>query len=54
LSPELFKDCLPGKFPLAPLLKKAAAEKLVTGEYFSGRWFNIGSAETYEQVLAAV
>lgn len=43
--PELFTDCRPGKFPLAPLLRKAMAAGQVTGEYYSGAWFDIGTPE---------
>ncbi|MCL5668837.1 MAG: nucleotidyltransferase family protein [Gammaproteobacteria bacterium] len=43
--PELFTDCRPGKFPLAPLLRKAMAAGQVTGEYYPGAWFDIGTPE---------
>ncbi|RJQ48084.1 MAG: nucleotidyltransferase family protein [Gammaproteobacteria bacterium] len=43
--PELFTDCHPGKFPLAPLLRKAMKAGQVTGEFYSGAWFDIGTPE---------
>lgn len=43
--PELFSDCKPGHFRLGALLMQAIANDQVTGEYFTGQWFNIGSAE---------
>ncbi len=41
--PELFADCRPGAFRLAPLLRAAAARGQVSGEYYPGRWFDIGT-----------
>lgn len=45
LRPELFADCTPGRFPLAPLLRIAMAAGAVTGEYYPGRWRDIGTPE---------
>ncbi len=44
-SPRLFSQCKPGKFPLASLLFSAISDHQVSGEYFQGRWLNIGTAE---------
>lgn len=44
--PDLFKDCEPGFFPLAPLLHKAVERGMATGEHFKGAWVNVGTPET--------
>lgn len=41
--PEMFVDCVPGKFPLAPMLRKLADESRLTGEYFAGQWSDVGT-----------
>ena len=43
--PELFKDCVPGRFPLAPLLRSAMALGSVSGELHQGMWMDIGTME---------
>jgi MurNAc alpha-1-phosphate uridylyltransferase len=43
--PELFKDCVPGRFPLAPLLRSAMAQGAVSGELHQGMWMDIGTME---------
>jgi MurNAc alpha-1-phosphate uridylyltransferase len=43
--PELFRDCSPGAFPLAPLLRAAMARGLVSGEHHPGLWLDIGTPE---------
>lgn len=40
---ELFDESAPGRFPLAPLLRHAASQGLVSGELFSGKWLDIGT-----------
>ena len=50
--PELFEDCQPGAFPLAPLLRTAMARGLVSGEYYRGRWMDIGTPERLQQLEA--
>jgi MurNAc alpha-1-phosphate uridylyltransferase len=42
---ELFAGCTPGRFPLAPLLRRAMAEGRVTGEYYQGVWSDVGTPE---------
>lgn len=49
-SKELFKNCVPGKFPLAPLLRTAMARHLVTGEHYTGDWWDIGTPERLLQL----
>lgn len=41
--PKLFAHCKPGIFPLAPLLKEAINQQMISGEYYSGRWVNVGT-----------
>ena len=46
----LFRDCSPGKFPLAPVLRMAIAAGEVTGEHYGGRWWDIGTPERLAQL----
>jgi len=43
--PDLFRGCSSGAFPLAPLLRAAMGRALVSGEHYSGPWFDIGTPE---------
>ncbi len=55
LSPQLFAGCQPGAFKLAPLLRRAMAQGLVSGERYAGRWVDVGSLERLaeaEQLVA--
>lgn len=45
LRPELFSDCSPGRFPLAPLLRRAMAENRVGGEHYGGVWRDAGTPQ---------
>jgi len=45
LDPALFADAVPGRFPLAPLLRAAAARGAVTGEEHTGWWTDVGTPE---------
>jgi len=42
---DLFRGCSPGRFPLAPLLRAAMNEAQVSGEHYTGAWFDIGTPE---------
>lgn len=56
LHPQLFAGCQPGAFKLAPLLRRAMADGLVSGEHYRGRWVDVGTHERLaevEQLLAA-
>ncbi len=48
--PELFADCHPGTFPLAPVLRIAMANRLVTGEHYQGLWADVGTPERLHQI----
>lgn len=52
LSPQLFKDCQSGAFPLAPLLRQAMQAGAVSGEHYSGRWLDVGTPERLQQADA--
>ncbi len=45
LHPALFADCHSGRFPLAPLLRTAAAAGRVSGILHEGTWLDIGTPE---------
>lgn len=38
-----FDGCSPGRFPIAPLMRKWAAEGRVSGELYQGPWQNVGT-----------
>ena len=44
-QPDLFADSPDGAFPLAPLLRGAMQAGQVSGEYFQGRWLDIGTPQ---------
>jgi len=43
LHPQLFTDCRPGAFPLAPLLREAVNRRQVSGSHFHGDWVDVGT-----------
>ncbi len=51
---DLFRDCRPGKFPLAPLLRAAMGEHQVSGEHYRGRWLDIGTPERLQELNRAL
>lgn len=52
--PELFHECDYGRFPLMPLLRQAAAQRLVGGEHYRGLWLDVGTPERLRQVQQLV
>ncbi len=54
LSPALFANCAPGRFPLAPLLRRAMAAARVSGEHHRGEWRDIGTPERLRELDAAL
>lgn len=48
--PELFVNCKPGKFRLGTLLRNAVMMGRVTGEYYQGIWYNVGTPEELSKV----
>ena len=45
ISPRLFDNLEPGRFPLAPLLTEAIERGQVSGEKFTGTWTDVGTPE---------
>lgn len=43
--PRFFKNCQPGQYPLAPLLRQAAELNDVSGYHFKGFWCDVGTPE---------
>ena len=41
----LFRDLDPGRIKLAPVLRKAMANKQVSGEHYRGRWLDVGTPQ---------
>ena len=47
---DLFRDCRPGRFPLAPLLRTAMEQGRVSGEHYTGAWRDIGTPERLNEL----
>jgi MurNAc alpha-1-phosphate uridylyltransferase len=45
LSPALFEGCGPGRFPLKPLLDRAREAGRLSGEFWRGHWYDVGTPE---------
>lgn len=52
--PAFFAGCLPGKFPLLPLLMRAIAARRLRGWLYRGDWCDIGSIERLKELDARV
>ncbi len=48
-SPRLFDGCESGRFPLAPLLRRAMAQGRVSGECYGGCWVDVGTPERRDE-----
>lgn len=54
-SPELFRDLVRGEpAKLAPLLKQAMTQNLVSGQHYSGLWHDIGTPERLSALDASI
>jgi MurNAc alpha-1-phosphate uridylyltransferase len=51
---DLFRGCVPGRFPLAPLLRTAMEQGAVSGEHYSGGWYDIGTPERLAELERAL
>lgn len=49
-APALFANCVPGIFPLAPLLRQAMTTQQVTAEHYCGHWSDVGTVERLQQL----
>ena len=52
--PELFAGCSPGAFPLGPVLREAMDARQVSGEQYTGNWFDIGTPERLDAVNSVI
>lgn len=43
--PQLFKNCMPGRYSITPLIRQLATDKKVTGEIYLGKWHEVGTPE---------
>ena len=48
-DPKLFNNYAVEKLALAPILRKAIEDELVSAEYFPGKWFDIGTIKRLEE-----
>lgn len=48
--PQLFDDCSPGAFPLAPLLREAMDAGRVSGTHHRGQWSDIGTPQRLDEL----
>jgi len=44
-QPEVFANCEPGSFPLAPLLRQAMDQNRATGQLYEGLWTDVGTPQ---------
>ena len=51
---DLFRDCVPGRFLLAPLLHAAIAAGKASGEHYIGEWRDIGTPERLAELDGAL
>jgi MurNAc alpha-1-phosphate uridylyltransferase len=52
--PRFFEGVAPNKLPLRPLLESGMGQSTVTGEYFAGRWLDLGTPERLAELDAHV
>ncbi len=53
-SPSLFDQVHEESFPLAPVLHKAMTDGLVSGQYYGGKWIDVGTPERLEALDKAL
>jgi N-acetyl-alpha-D-muramate 1-phosphate uridylyltransferase len=52
-DPELFAGCVPGRFPLLPLLRRAIAAGRLRGEFYAGNWTDVGTVGRLQRLNTA-
>lgn len=50
--PEFFEGCVPGRFPLLPLFRRALAKRALSGERYQGRWSDVGTPQRLAELGA--
>lgn len=50
--PALFENVKPGIYPLRPLFERAIAHGQASGEFYAGRWFDIGTVSRLQALEA--
>lgn len=53
-SEKRFAECRGGYFPLAPLLRQAMDQELVTGTLYEGLWIDVGTPERLKEAEKAL
>lgn len=48
---DMFAGCKEEFFRLASIWPAAMEKNLITGEYFQGQWMNVGTPETYQEII---
>lgn len=49
-QPRFFKNCKPGRSPLAPLLHQSAQSNRLSGQHFKGMWSDIGTPDRLKEI----
>lgn len=49
--PEFFEGCMPGRFPLLPLFRRALTKRALSGERFQGRWSDVGTPQRLAELI---
>jgi N-acetyl-alpha-D-muramate 1-phosphate uridylyltransferase len=52
LRPELFQGCKDGAFPIGPMWHAAADEDRISGELYTGVWWNLGTPQQVQELEA--
>ncbi|MCU0760352.1 MAG: nucleotidyltransferase family protein [Steroidobacteraceae bacterium] len=48
--PEFFAGCVPGKFPMLPLFRAAAAAGRLRGRLYRGQWHDVGTPQRLREL----